>query len=56
MHGISVGKGNAYDTGAAFHLATMNHMHKNIKLDDYCVHYGSASWGGQLNKNKLSKE
>lgn len=47
MHGLHVGvSGDCYDTGAALYLLTEKKKakHKEIKVADYVVHYGSGSW------------
>lgn len=53
MHGLG-GSADAYDSGGGLYINTQNFKHRDIHVNDYCVHYGSASWGGQLNKKKLS--
>ena len=44
MHGISMGSGNAYDTGAAFYFHLKEKKYNLINLSDYIVHYKGASW------------
>lgn len=45
MHGIryTIG-GDMYDTGAGFYLAASKYHSKQIKTDDYAVHYSGGSW------------
>lgn len=55
MHGLRVGKiGDYYDTGAAIYLLTEKYKakHKEIKVADYVVHYGSGSWVSASEKMK----
>lgn len=33
-----------YDTGSSFYLNTLNFRHKEIKINDYIVHYKAGSW------------
>ena len=47
MHGLRVGStGDSYDTGAALYLLTekAKAKHKEIKVENFVVHYGSGSW------------
>lgn len=45
MHGLWHSKGgDFYDTGASFYLSTSNLKHKEIKWEEYAVHYGHGSW------------
>lgn len=45
MHGINyTSGGDRYDTGASFYLDASNLNHKDIKVDEYAVHYGHGSW------------
>lgn len=45
MHGLWHSKeADVYDTGASFYLSTSNLEHKEIKWEDYAVHYGHGSW------------
>ena len=45
MHGLcKTGEADKYDTGGAFYIATKNYPHKEIKCDDYILHYGHGSW------------
>lgn len=44
MHGISVGHGNAYDTGASFYYHLKNKKYKLVNLNNYIIHYKGASW------------
>ena len=37
-------KGEKYDTGSYFYLMASKFAHKDIKVDDYAVHYKAASW------------
>lgn len=55
MHGLRVGPtGDRYDTGAAIFLLTekFKGKHKEIKVADYVVHYGSGSWVAAQEKMK----
>jgi hypothetical protein len=45
MHGLWYsGIGDRYDTGGAFYLNASRFKHKDIKLDEYIIHYGHGSW------------
>ena len=44
MHGLSNGTCDMYDTGGAFYINSQNYNHKEIKVDDYAIHYGHGSW------------
>lgn len=48
MHGLCCNNKNKfsdrYDTGGAFFIHSENFQHKDIKWEDYVVHYGSGSW------------
>lgn len=48
MHGLAFTRNNQnadkYDTGAGFYLHASKFKHKDIKLDNYLVHYGHGSW------------
>ena len=48
MHGLSYTVNNSsadkYDTGAGFYMGASKFKHKDIKLNDYIVHYGHGSW------------
>lgn len=44
MHGLSNGKCDMYDTGGAFYINSQNYKHKDIKVNDYAIHYGHGSW------------
>ena len=46
---------DTYDTGAYFYLATRNHLYKEIKLDDYIVHYKGGSWSEMEQKTNGEK-
>jgi len=52
MHGLIMGSGNWYDTGAAFYFHANKYPHNLIKLDDYIVHYKGASWDHNYVNNK----
>lgn len=51
MHGLYNNKivehADWYDTGAGFYVHAKEFNYKEIKTEDYCVHYGHGSW----NKN-----
>jgi len=44
MYGLYNKNGERYDTGASFFLHTENFERKEIKTDDYIVHYKAGSW------------
>lgn len=48
MHGLCkrdvYKNGDNYDTGSNFYLEAEKLEHREIKCDDYIVHFGSASW------------
>lgn len=45
MHGLFVSQqGDQYDTGSSFYYNTLNFKHKEIKYNDYVIHYGAGSW------------
>ena len=48
MHGLCkrdvYKNGDHYDTGSNFYLEAEKLEHREIKCDDYIVHFGSASW------------
>lgn len=44
-----------YDTGAWFYFDAKKYQYKTFKLDDYIVHYGSASWKTNNTKEWLLK-
>ena len=45
MHGLyKNGEADKYDTGAAFFIHASKFKHKDIKYDDYVLHYGHGSW------------
>jgi len=45
MHGLNcIPGGDGYDTGASFYLNTSNLSHKDIKINEYALHYGHGSW------------
>lgn len=58
MHGLSVGPtGDRYDTGAAIYLLTEKKKapHREIKVEDYIVHYGNGSWVDAAEKIRKPK-
>lgn len=44
QHTIKNKYSDRYDTGSSFFYNTTKFIHKEIKVDDYIVHYGGASW------------
>ena len=53
MHGLyKTIKGDRYDTGAGFFIEAHNFQHKEIKSDEYIIHYKAGSWDN--NAKKLS--
>jgi hypothetical protein len=45
MHGLyKTPKADKYDTGAGFYLNSEKLPHKDIKCEDYIIHYGHGSW------------
>ena len=45
MHGLrKTPVADRYDTGAAFYLETKNLPHKDIRVQEYAVHYAHGSW------------
>lgn len=45
MYGLNkTREGEKYDTGSSFYLNTLDFEHKEIKVDDYIVHYKAGSW------------
>ena len=58
MHGLSNTsinpKSDYYDTGAGFFLLADKMMHKDIKCDDYIIHYGHGSWDKKSEKKIIS--
>jgi len=45
MHGLYKSKqSDMYDTGGGFYEETKNLKHKDIKVEDYIVHYKGGSW------------
>ena len=57
MHGLCYsGIGDRYDTGGGFHLNASKFQHKDIKLDDYIVHFGHGSWNKKNEKQKYTQE
>lgn len=51
MFGIDDSK-YKYDTGAWFYKLVKDFNHKDIKVNDYIVHFGSASWVNKKNGQK----
>lgn len=57
MHGLHVtSMSDNYDTGAGFLINAKNFNHKNIKYNDYIVHYGHGSWSKYANKKELTPD
>ena len=56
MHGLSNSVTDMYDTGAAFYINSQNFQHKEIKIDDYAIHYGHGSWNKSDHEYKLTPE
>ena len=57
MHGLCcIPGGDKYDTGASFYLEASNLRHKDIKVNDYAVHYGHGSWDKKGYEYVMSKE
>lgn len=55
MHGLAKTPiADRYDTGANFYLKTVNQPHKEIKCENYVVHYGHGSWDKIGDKSKYS--
>ena len=55
MHGLSKSPGSdRYDTGAGFYLNSSKYKHLSIVCEEYVVHYGHGSWGGEGIKKKLT--
>lgn len=54
MHGlfhiINNKYADRYDTGAYFHLVASKYCHKDIKTDEYVVHYKAGSWVNNAKK------
>ena len=45
MHGLrKTIEADRYDTGAGFYLAASKYSYKNIRIDDYVIHFGHGSW------------
>ena len=45
MHGLKYTvDGDMYDTGAGFYLAAKKYPSKQIKTDEYAIHYSGGSW------------
>jgi hypothetical protein len=45
MYGLNKSReSEKYDTGSSFYLNTLNFTHKEIKINDYIVHYKAGSW------------
>ena len=43
MHGLG-SRNMLYDTGASFYEESVPYKHFEVNLDDYCIHYGAASY------------
>lgn len=56
MHGLSNNSSDMYDTGGAFYVNSQNYVHKNIKINDYAIHYGHGSWVRNGYNYQLSPE
>jgi hypothetical protein len=52
MYGLTKDEDAYWDTGTYFYYQTQNLPHKIININDYIIHYGSASWS----KYKHSKD
>ena len=56
MHGLG-GRGDNYDTGAWFYMATESLNRNIIRWGDYCVHFGNGSWNkGTSSMNKFLQD
>ena len=59
MHGLHCTNkridADSYDTGASFYFECKKLKHKDIKYQDYVVHYGSGSWS-QIRKKRLGSK
>ena len=56
MHGLrKTAKSDWYDTGAYFYLACEKFPHKEIKWEDYVVHYKAGSWTSAADKMRKTK-
>lgn len=45
MHGLRVTlDGDRYDTGSNFYIEAQKLPHKEIRYENYCVHFGKGSW------------
>ena len=57
MHGLrKTTDADKYDTGAGFYLSVFKRGYKEIKCNDYIIHYGHGSWNKPGVKNSLSPE
>jgi hypothetical protein len=57
MHGLfATPSSDIYDTGAGFFINAKDFPHKEIKCDDYIVHYGHGSWNKGGYRHTLTHE
>ena len=55
MHGLFTSlKSDQYDTGAGFFINARDFKHRNIRYEDYIVHYGHGSWNDRSSKKPLT--
>lgn len=55
MYGLTEDDDAYWDTGTYFYYQTKNLPHKIININDYIIHYGSASWSKCKNSNDLNE-
>lgn len=57
MHGLyKTPVGDRYDTGGGFYMGASQYPHRDVKWENYAVHYGHASWKKPGLKNPLNPE
>lgn len=57
MHGLAKKIGSDYyDTGAGFYVAASKFPHKDIKVENYVVHYGHGSWNKKSEPIKYNEK
>ena len=55
MHGLFVTpKADMYDTGAGFYMNTRNYIHREVRIEDFIVHFKAGSWKSTAIKNHAS--